>query len=114
MRAQTGRTAIATLAGLGGLAFGFGAGVHTSQPARAEVKVQPVCPEDAAIVVAPARIGDTVGQLRWVCVTLDDFADKESIARLDAILSRPDVTCDTFETEELTCVDGNTGEQIYP
>lgn len=50
--------------------------------------IEPVCHEDQAKVVAPYRKGvDKKEGLRWVCVNLDDFADEDSMARLDAILA---------------------------
>lgn len=47
---------------------------------------RPRCLEDEALVVAP-QIPSQDEDLRWVCVTLDDWADEDSMARLDAILA---------------------------
>jgi hypothetical protein len=43
------------------------------------------CQEDEVAVVAPDS--NPNHGLTWVCVVLDDFADADSIARLDAILA---------------------------
>jgi hypothetical protein len=43
------------------------------------------CQEDQAAVVAPAP-ADWPYPLYWVCVTLDDFADQDSLERLDGIV----------------------------
>lgn len=44
----------------------------------------PGCFEDQAAVVAPS---DGTGELRWVCVYLDDWADGASLERLDVLLA---------------------------
>lgn len=45
------------------------------------------CDENEVAAVLPDEDGKPDPFKEWACVTLDDFADEDSIARLDAILA---------------------------
>lgn len=77
--------ALAAVAALAGLGVTLPAQPAAEITARIDGRtiVVPLCQEDE--ILAPVEYGATT---RYVCVTLDDFADPASIARLDAIVER--------------------------
>ena len=56
----------------------------SQQPKIIGIRAERSCHEDQVLVPIEVNADRT----RYQCVTLDDFADAESIARLDAILNR--------------------------